>query len=160
MLIQFKAMLVSLFLTMGGGDLPIVNMDNLDNMNNIACLSQAVYGEAGNQSFEGKIAVAHVIINRTRDLKFPDSICKVVRQKSQFNYIASIKYIKESNKGENKQLLDSVEASLRAFNGEISDPTFGSLYFINPKIATATGWLRPLRKTASIGDHTFYKHRI
>ena len=159
MLMQFKAMLVSIFLTMGVGDYPIANMENLDDMNDIACLAQAVYGEAGNQSFEGKLAVAHVILNRTKDIKFPDDICAVVRQKSQFNYISKVKYIKESKDGENKQLTDSVKASLKVINGDVADPTFGSLYFVNLKIAKATRWLYPLRKTTSIGDHSFYKHK-
>ena len=44
------------------------------------CLAEALYWEARNQDFEGKLAVGNVILNRKASPDFPDSICEVVRQ--------------------------------------------------------------------------------
>jgi N-acetylmuramoyl-L-alanine amidase len=158
MLMQFKVMILSLFMQMGVVDEPqLIKMDNLEDMRSITCLSQAIHGEAGNQPFEGKIAVAHVIVNRTKEPNYPSDICSLLRQKSQFNYIAKVKHIHEEKPAEYAQMLESVKAAAMVMNGEARDPTDGSLYFVNRKIATYTKWLKPLKKTTKIGDHTFYK---
>lgn len=48
------------------------------------CLTLNIYKEAGREPFEGKVAVAQVTINRTKNDKFPDNICGVVYQKNAF----------------------------------------------------------------------------
>lgn len=161
MLAQFKAMIVSMFMAVNfGASQPAINIDNIDNVQEVACLSQAVHGEAGNQSMEGKIAVAYVIINRTKSDRFPsDDVCGVVRQKGQFDFLHHLKWIQENKPDVRKQMQDSIRASVIALNGEKVDPTHGSLYFINPKIAADRSWLGDYRLTARIGDHSFYKPR-
>jgi spore germination cell wall hydrolase CwlJ-like protein len=51
---------------------------------NLSCLALNIYREAGHEPFEGKVAVAQVTINRTRDPNFPDTVCEVVYQKNSF----------------------------------------------------------------------------
>jgi len=46
------------------------------------CLARNIYYEAGNQPFEGKVAVAQVTINRAESGQFPKDICQVVYQKN------------------------------------------------------------------------------
>tara|TARA_B110000467_G_scaffold2076_1_gene1691 strand:- start:1242 stop:1775 length:534 start_codon:yes stop_codon:yes gene_type:complete len=46
----------------------------------LICLSQNIYFEARDQTTKGQIAVALVTINRVNSRRFPDSICKVVKQ--------------------------------------------------------------------------------
>jgi spore germination cell wall hydrolase CwlJ-like protein len=48
------------------------------------CLAINIYREAGNEPFEGKVAVAQVTLNRTESGKFPDTVCGVVYQKNKF----------------------------------------------------------------------------
>jgi N-acetylmuramoyl-L-alanine amidase len=134
-------------------------MDNIDNLKEVACLSQAVHGEAGNQSMEGKIAVAYVIINRTKSSNFPDDVCAVVRQRGQFDFLKKVTWIKEDKPGVKKQMEESIKASLVAWQGDRADPTHGSLYFVNPKLATDKNWLVHYKVTARIGDHAFYRPR-
>ncbi len=50
-----------------------------------ACLSEAVYYEAGNEPREGQLAVAEVIANRVKDHRYPNTICEVVYQGSHRN---------------------------------------------------------------------------
>jgi len=49
------------------------------------CLAKNIYYEAGSESFEGKLAVAQVTINRTNSGKYPVNICGVVYQKTNYN---------------------------------------------------------------------------
>lgn len=48
------------------------------------CLAKNIYYESASESFEGKMAVAQVTINRTNSGKYPDTICGVVYQKDKF----------------------------------------------------------------------------
>jgi spore germination cell wall hydrolase CwlJ-like protein len=48
----------------------------------LACLARNIYFEAGNEPFEGKVAVAQVTINRAQARGFPDDICQVIYQKN------------------------------------------------------------------------------
>jgi len=51
----------------------------------VECLANNIYYEAGRESFEGKLAVAQVTINRTKSHKYPSTICGVVYQKDKIN---------------------------------------------------------------------------
>jgi len=46
------------------------------------CLAKNIYFEARNQSIEGQIAVARVVMNRVDHEKFPNTVCDVVYQGS------------------------------------------------------------------------------
>ena len=52
-----------------------------DELKLLACL---VHSEAGNQSYEGKLAVANVVLNRVKSSKYPNTIEKVIYQSGQF----------------------------------------------------------------------------
>jgi spore germination cell wall hydrolase CwlJ-like protein len=51
---------------------------------NLSCLAINIYKEAANEPFEGKVAVAQVTLNRTKNPNFPNTICDVVYQKNTF----------------------------------------------------------------------------
>ena len=48
----------------------------------LACLTQAIYYEARNESEEGQAAVAEVILNRAASGRYPRDICQVVYQRN------------------------------------------------------------------------------
>ena len=50
------------------------------NLDEVYCMSQNIYFEARHESMIGKIAVAHVVMNRIEDKGFPNTVCKVVKQ--------------------------------------------------------------------------------
>lgn len=50
---------------------------------NLECLALNVYREAGHESFEGKVAVAQVTLNRVESGEFPREVCAVVYQKGK-----------------------------------------------------------------------------
>jgi N-acetylmuramoyl-L-alanine amidase len=157
MLTQFKLMILSIFMSgnMATTDVAI-NMDNIANLKEVACLSQAVHGEAGNQPFEGKVAVAHVIMNRTKDEAFPETACGVIKQKGQFDFLSKVRKLKEENLAVQIQMEESIKAAVVVMNEEVEDPTKGALFFANPKLSTDREWLKRLKKIVRIKDHVFY----
>lgn len=157
MLLQFKLMILSIFMT---GNVMTANlaidMDSISNLKEVACLSQAVNGEAGNQSLQGKIAVAHVIMNRTKDEAFPETVCAVVKQKGQFDFLSKVRRLREDRDAVREQMEDSIKAAVMVVSGQAPDPTNGALYFANPKLSTDRAWLKRLKRITRIDDHVFY----
>ena len=49
------------------------------NLDEIYCMAQNVYFEARHESMIGKIAVAHVVMNRIKSKDFPNTVCEVVK---------------------------------------------------------------------------------
>lgn len=45
------------------------------------CLAKNIYYEAGSESDKGQLAVGFTTINRTKHPKYPDTICRVVKQR-------------------------------------------------------------------------------
>ena len=57
----------------------------------IAMLANLIYCEARGESYEGKLAVASVVVNRILSSKFPDTMAGVIYQKGQFAPVTSTK---------------------------------------------------------------------
>ena len=52
-------------------------------------LANLIYCEAGNQPYEGQVAVGAVVMNRVMSSVFPDTVVGVIYQKKQFSPVAS-----------------------------------------------------------------------
>ena len=126
----------------------------------LACLAKNIYYEAGNQPFEGKVAVAQVTINRAESGQFPKDICQVVYQKNivyekvlcQFSwYCESATMTRPRNTAMFKE--SEMVARQVLLEGFRLPSLQKALYFhathINPE------WNR--EKVAQIGGHIFYK---
>ena len=57
-----------------------VETDMPQNLSEIYCMAQNVYFEARHEPMLGKIAVAHVVMNRIESKDFPNTVCEVVKQ--------------------------------------------------------------------------------
>ena len=57
----------------------------VDFKESLNCLADNIYWEAATESFEGKLAVAQVTMNRVHSGKFRGSVCEVVKQKDRIN---------------------------------------------------------------------------
>jgi spore germination cell wall hydrolase CwlJ-like protein len=55
-----------------------------ERLRQLNCLTQNIYWEAASESFEGKVAVAQVTLNRVESGKFANTVCGVVYQKNVF----------------------------------------------------------------------------
>lgn len=126
------------------------------------CLTLNVYREAAREPFEGKVAIAQVTINRTKNNKFPDDICGVVYQKNVFmktvvcqfswycnrvhrNRPINQKQYEESHAVAKKVLLEGFRLD------SLHDALFYHADYINPH------WRYV--KIIKIGTHIFYRER-
>ena len=125
------------------------------------CLAQNIYHEAGLESFEGKVAVAQVTINRANSGNFPNTICGVVHQKTyiskdravcQFSWVCNptikVRYLSDAWK-------ESLLVAQQVLYGELrADRLDEALYFHEARINPH--W--PLERVARIGNHVFYSN--
>jgi N-acetylmuramoyl-L-alanine amidase len=108
-------------------------------------LAHTIYGEARGESFEGKVAVAAVILNRTDSGKYGNSIREVIFQMGAFTAVSDGQYYLQPDDA-------SYEAAREALNGW--DPTNGAVYFWNPNTAT-DDWVYTRTVIKAIGNHVF-----
>ena len=94
----------------------------------LACLAEAVYFEARGTGAEGETAVAHVVLNRSNDPKFPDTVCGVVADGCQFSYRCDGRPDALADPKARARAFRVAEAVLAADD----DPTNGALFFHSP----------------------------
>lgn len=93
------------------------------NPKELSCLSLTVYHEARGESERGQRMVASVVMNRVRSPKFPNTVCGVVFQKSQFSYLRK----SDLTPRETKKWQQAVRISKEYINKGTSEWSF--LYF-------------------------------
>jgi len=108
-------------------------------------LARCIHGEARGEPYVGKVAVAAVVLNRTRSPQFPNTIAGVIYQPLAFTAVADGQINLTPNK-------DAINAARDALNGW--DPTYGTLYYWNPATATSK-WIWSRKVTLKIGKHWF-----
>lgn len=108
-------------------------------------LARTIHGEARGEPYIGKVAVAAVVLNRTKSPSFPNSTAGVVYQPLAFTAVADGQINLTPNK-------DAINAARDAINGW--DPTNGCLYYWNPVTATSK-WIWSRTVTLKIGKHWF-----
>jgi N-acetylmuramoyl-L-alanine amidase len=112
----------------------------------ILLLARIIHGEARGESFKGKVAVGAVVLNRVESKRFPDSIREVILQKGQFSCLID----GQAHYYPSEESINAAKAALLGY-----DPTYGSLYFYNPKVATNLTWISSRPVTVRIGNHLF-----
>lgn len=113
----------------------------------LECLSLNAYHEARSEGEKGMLATIFVVLNRTKDSRFPSTPCKVIAQPNQFEWWGKGKTIKEPEMYDKaKQLVHEV------LEGKHKDFTRGSLYF-NAHHKAPKGTMCTIR----IGNHSFFK---
>ena len=115
------------------------------NSSDLYLLAKCVYAEARGESYVGKVAVASVILNRVEHPDFPNTIAGVIYQPWAFTavYDGQIKLEPDN---------DCYSAAQDALNGW--DPTYGSIYYYNPRTATSQ-WIFSRETVVTIGNHVF-----
>ncbi len=106
-------------------------------------LANLIYCEAGNQPYEGQVAVGAVVMNRVMSSVFPDTVLGVIYQNKQFSPVASGRLALALAEGH------ATEACYRAADAAMSgQTTVGNCLFFRTPIDGLTG--------IQIGGHIFY----
>lgn len=108
-------------------------------------LAKCIHAEARGEPYSGKVAVGAVILNRVKSSKFPNSISGVIYQPYAFTAVIDGQINLEPD-------TSSYNAARDAMNGW--DPSYGALYYYNPKTATSS-WIWSRKVLVTIGNHKF-----
>lgn len=131
--------------TGNSGNLPATNYGI--SANDMTLMANAVYGESRGESYQGQVAVAAVILNRTRNPAFPNTVSGVIFEPGAFTAVSDGQIWLQPNDTAKKAVQDAI-------NGW--DPSNGAIYYFNPDTATSAWiWSRPQVK--QIGKHIFCK---
>ncbi len=123
------------------------------------CLARAVYFEARSESELGQMAVAKVILNRTRTEGFPKSICGVVYQGSNRRNSCQFSFACDGLPDDVRQpeaWARSRDVARRAIAGTsqmgagMKDAVNYHADYVKPK------WSKTMRRLVKIGRHIFY----
>ncbi len=115
------------------------------------CLAGAVYFESKGESLAGQLAVARVVMARSKSGRFPATLCGVVYQKSQFSFIRSGGMPPIATGSNNWK--NAVAISKIALNDSWKSPVEGALFFHARHVSP--GWR--LTRLGSIDNHIFYR---
>lgn len=113
----------------------------------IRCLATNTYHESRGEGEKGMLATIFVVLNRTKDPRFPSTPCKVIAQPNQFSWWGKGKTIKEPDMYEKAK-----ELVYEVLEGKHKDVTKGSIYF-NAHHKAPKGTICSVR----IGNHSFYR---
>ncbi|WP_299175241.1 cell wall hydrolase [uncultured Brevundimonas sp.] len=123
----------------------------------IACLTQAIYYEARNESEDGQAAVAEVVLNRAGSGRYPRDVCQVVYQRNsrtcQFTFTC------DGSIGRSPVNMNAWARAERIARGVYAGETKALLprasvnYHANYVSPT---WARRMERVKRIGAHIFY----
>jgi spore germination cell wall hydrolase CwlJ-like protein len=116
------------------------------------CLASAIYFEARGEPIEGQLAVAEVVLNRTRSGRYPTTICEVVRQPAQFSFVRRGVIPRADPNCEHWRRAIAIAriAESRATRLLPENVLWYHANYVSP------GWGRRLARTTRIGAHIFY----
>jgi len=113
----------------------------------ISCMAKNAYHESRGDGEKGMLATIFVVLNRTKDRRFPSTPCKVIAQPNQFEWYGKGKTIKEPEMYDKaKRLVHEV------LGGKHKDVTCGAIYFNAHHKSPNNS-----KFTVRIGNHSFFK---
>ncbi|RNB75027.1 spore cortex-lytic enzyme [Brevibacillus panacihumi] len=113
--------------------------------NDLRLMANAVYGESRGEPYIGQVAVAAVILNRTKSPSFPNTPAAVIFEPRAFTAVADGQIWLTPNETASRAVQDALKGW---------DPTGGALYYFNPDTATS-GWIWSRPQIKKIGKHIF-----
>jgi len=118
----------------------------------IEIFERIVEAEVGGTNYDGKLAVANVILNRVQSSRFPNTLKEVVFANRQFSPISDGRYYTVTVSETTKQVVRDALAGSRIIGED-------AYYFCTPT-APGKGWFETdLRKIDYIEPHNFYGYK-
>lgn len=129
-----------------------------NNSEDLGCLADNLYFEARGESEEGIRAVAKVTLNRVLDSRFPDTLCEVVWQKSQYSWT-------NDGKGDIPKNTELYSYMLSIANVEMFQYLYGEAKILDNSLYYHADYVIPtwdfnkLVFVKKIGVHKFYRDK-
>lgn len=148
--VKWDNILHSVKITKDGVYVPSKYTANEYSSDDILWLSRIVEAESAGEPVNGQIAVANVILNRVKNINYPNTIYGVIFDRNygvQFQPIANGTIYNTPSKR-------CVSSAKRAVNGE--NYVGGCLYFLNERLATNMWIVNNRDYYTTINNHSFY----
>lgn len=126
----------------------------------LECLALNVYFEARGEQREGRVAVAHVVMNRVADGRFPGGVCAVVHQGGKDSEDCQFSWWCDRLDDRPKHLADwkaARDVARAVYWGGGEDPTGGALWYHATSVRAY--WRGQYEKGPEIGNHIFYRDK-
>lgn len=132
---------------------PLYNIPYVEYGNpELICMAENIFYEARNQSDRGMQAVGLVTLNRVKHVRFPDTVCDVVYEPSQFSWTLYNVTIDLHNPIERKAWHKALEIAYAVLNQKVNNDLLGVTHYhatyVNPQ------WGK--HQVAQIDDHVFF----
>lgn len=132
----------------------------------LVCMTMAIYFEARGEPVVGQFAVAHVILNRVDDDRYPDNVCDVVTQgkigsrwgdlvkknKCQFSFYCDGL---SDTPSAGEEYRDAIDISKLVLSETSYDLTEGATHYHSTKVSPA--WAPKMTPIVKIENHIFYR---
>lgn len=126
----------------------------------VICLARNIYHEARGEALRGRVAVAHVTLNRAAGDDHPEDICDVVYEDRgaaphdcQFSWTCDGRADLPHNW---RAYQDATHLALQVLSGRCPDPTAGAQFYMTHR-DRYPGWTSNLHRVADIGAHRFWR---
>jgi len=136
-----------------------MSIRELEKFDDRELLARVLQAEAGNQDLSGRLAVASVIQNRTREGGYGEGLRGVLTQPGQFS---PVNYYTGYASGEQGQNLERIRPDDKTYavvdavlSGQYEDPTGGATHFYNPDISQPNWGKSAGGEWMELGDHIF-----
>ena len=150
----------------------VIKTNLLIDSKELTCMAKNIFFEAAIESTAGKLAVAHVTLNRVDNKRFPNSVCEVVyegphytgangqlypvRDRCQFSWYCDGK---GDDPREGSRLWEDAQELAKYVllrSEELPDITDGALFYHASYINVPNGWNKK-KVTTKIDTHIFYR---
>lgn len=134
--------------------------DNTQKMSwqSVRCMALNIYHEARGEPLQGKIAVAHVVLNRVAASQWPGQICAVVQQGGERRrYRCQFSWWCDGRPDAPRDVAawrESLLVALLIRRGATDDPTKGALWYHADTVSPY--WAKVFKPYKKIGRHIFY----
>ena len=119
--------------------------------NDMLCMADNLYHEAKVDGMRGMEAVASVVMNRVRDPRWPDNVCDVVYQPSQFSWTLK----KRLRTMKVKHGWKTLAVAKMALQGQLIDKTGGATHY--HAVYVTPYWGKVYEFTVQVEQHLFYR---
>ena len=132
----------------------------------VLCMALNIYHEARGEPLAGQIGVAHSVLNRMADSRYPDTACEVIKQAKYngWDMINPIRYKCQyswfcdglSDKPQNgKAMLEATILAQHVLAGKSIDITEGATHYHADYVHPY--WADEMTTTIKLGSHIYYR---
>jgi spore germination cell wall hydrolase CwlJ-like protein len=130
---------------------PLMACPKAVDFNELLCMADNLHHEARVDGMRGMEAVATVVMNRVSDSRWPDNVCEVVYQPSQFSWTLEKRLVNMKVDHD----WQTLAVARMALQGGLIDKTDESTHY--HAVYVHPYWAKVYEFTVQVEQHLFYK---